>query len=570
MSTTFLTWGAWLAVAVALGGTLVRVALGFQRYVGAADGRPTAARRLAAATRGALGAVLSRRAPHLVVAFLLDVLLQRRLLLRDPVRWAAHVGLVVGFVGLVLGHAMARVVTQKVFPGYVSTLNPWLWLRELLGVLVLAGLVVGIVRRRQRRGRLPIPTRRDPLFVALLALVVTTGFLLMAAKIVSSRAFDRMLEEYPVASGDEAIPLEAYWADAFGVVFDDLPSPLPSGALEAGEELHVAACADCHAPIGSAFVSYPLSRGLVPLARPLRTLDAEQVGLYLHVVLAFLALAWLPFGRAFHALSVPAGLLAQAGATSRSTAALANRRALALEACVRCGLCDEACSVRPLATALGNRSALPSVKLDGLRRLGGRTPPSPEGLAALAAGAAACTGCARCTRGCPAGLDLTDLWAAGDEALAANGRPAARAWIERHDASEWADLLAAKAAPPPATPGHALPVSTSLTLDRRAFSACVQCQTCTNVCPVVEHSGGECRLDATPQKAMNLLRLGLTDLALGSRIVWDCATCYQCQEACPEGLRVTDILYELRNRAWRDLGALDRTGAGASREGGAA
>jgi len=52
--------------------------------------------------------------------------------------------------------------------------------------------------------------------------------------------------------------------------------------------------------------------------------------------------------------------------------------------------------------------------------------------------------------------------------------------------------------------------------------------------------------------------LGLADLAVGSRMVWDCATCYQCQEHCPAGIRVTEVLYELRNRGYERLGALPR------------
>jgi heterodisulfide reductase subunit C len=62
--------------------------------------------------------------------------------------------------------------------------------------------------------------------------------------------------------------------------------------------------------------------------------------------------------------------------------------------------------------------------------------------------------------------------------------------------------------------------------------------------------------DLTPQKVMNLLRLGLRDLTLGSRMVWDCATCYQCQENCPEGVRVADIMYELRALAVHRLGSV--------------
>ena len=63
-------------------------------------------------------------------------------------------------------------------------------------------------------------------------------------------------------------------------------------------------------------------------------------------------------------------------------------------------------------------------------------------------------------------------------------------------------------------------------------------------------------IDLTPQKVMNLLRLGLRDFALGSRMVRDCATCYQCQEHCPEGIRVADIMVELRALAVQRLGAV--------------
>jgi len=55
---------------------------------------------------------------------------------------------------------------------------------------------------------------------------------------------------------------------------------------------------------------------------------------------------------------------------------------------------------------------------------------------------------------------------------------------------------------------------------------------------------------------MNLLRLGMTELALGSRMVWNCTTCYQCQEHCPAGIRVTDVLYDLRNQAYAQMSAL--------------
>jgi heterodisulfide reductase subunit C len=74
---------------------------------------------------------------------------------------------------------------------------------------------------------------------------------------------------------------------------------------------------------------------------------------------------------------------------------------------------------------------------------------------------------------------------------------------------------------------------------------------------VVAHSNGAANgVDLTPQKVMNLLRLGLYDLTLGSRMVWDCASCYQCQQSCPEGIRVADIMCELRALSVQRLGSV--------------
>jgi heterodisulfide reductase subunit C len=87
------------------------------------------------------------------------------------------------------------------------------------------------------------------------------------------------------------------------------------------------------------------------------------------------------------------------------------------------------------------------------------------------------------------------------------------------------------------------------------FERCIECQACTNVCPVVAHGFGG-RVDLTPQRVMNLLRLGRIDLAFGSRMVRACAACYQCQEHCPEGIPVADILLGLRSTAFRLLGSV--------------
>ncbi len=52
-----------------------------------------------------------------------------------------------------------------------------------------------------------------------------------------------------------------------------------------------------------------------------------------------------------------------------------------------------------------------------------------------------------------------------------------------------------------------------------------------------------------PHQIMHCLALGMRDATLGTGMLWNCLTCYQCQEQCPQGVRVTDVFYELKNLA---------------------
>lgn len=550
------------AVALCVLGLLWRGSAWFRVRIGPDARAVTLPQRVGALLRGTASALFSLRVFHILGAFFLDVLLQRRLFAREKLRWLGHLLILAGFTLLLLMHAFAAVVTVELFPGYESTLAPYLFLRNLFGAMVVVGIALLFFGRwRRRTGMVSARRPMAAAFVALLGFILVTGYLLEAHKIASPQAFYRMAKRYSgTADPAQLMPLRAFWAGEFGVAFDDLKQPFAPDVMAKGRQMHDEDCASCHAKPASAFVSYPVSRLLAPVTGLLDEERADVWLLYLHVFACFLGLATLPFTRFFHAVAVPVSLLVNASAPNRkfSAAGRASGRALALDACLRCGICDARCSVAPLARHLGNPYLLPAHKLLATGALANghllRSGRESEGFR-VAAGAFLCTDCGRCTNDCPAGLDLEDLWQAGRGDLAAAGLPAPAQWVRARPALAWAEALEAA----PGQQGASDPdaACAPLSADRRSFSRCVQCQTCTNVCPVVAQSiAADHRVDLTPQKVMNLLRLGLRDLTLGSRMVWDCATCYQCQENCPEGVRVTDIMCELRALAVHRLGSV--------------
>lgn len=474
---------------------------------------------------------------------LADALFLRRTWRTGRLRWTGHTLLVLGFLPLLLLHAMDGVVTRPLFPGYEPTLDPWQFLRNLCGLAALAGLGLLVWLRLADRGIRTLSRAQDWALVGIVGAVLASGFFLESAKILSPDEFTRMADEYfPEAEPAELVALQAHWSQENGVRFERFLPSAPE-ILALGRELHEDRCASCHAPTSTAFVSRGLA-GLLPAAvRP--PAGAPSILWHLHVGLAFLALGLMPWGKFFHPVGSAANLLLRGGAGASDTGGRiepgrAARRAVALQACTRCGQCSLHCSVAPSHRVIGNRDILPMDKLDDLRRhltsgLKGRE------LADLAEGSLICTECLRCTEICPAGIDLQDLWMSSRQALAETGLTGADGEIRKRTAGQWARELS--------TVGLGAIGGTGAGLADRAesFWGCVQCTTCTGVCPVVAVSEDPSRdLDLTPQQIMNLLRMGLKAQTLGARMVWSCTTCYKCQEHCPQGVPVADILYELR------------------------
>jgi len=72
---------------------------------------------------------------------------------------------------------------------------------------------------------------------------------------------------------------------------------------------------------------------------------------------------------------------------------------------------------------------------------------------------------------------------------------------------------------------------------------CIQCGTCSGVCPLSIY------MDHTPRQIMELTRSDFKREVLTSNTIWLCASCYACTSECPRQIRITDIIYELKQRA---------------------
>lgn len=79
-----------------------------------------------------------------------------------------------------------------------------------------------------------------------------------------------------------------------------------------------------------------------------------------------------------------------------------------------------------------------------------------------------------------------------------------------------------------------------------ALENCIQCGTCSGVCPLSIY------MDHSPRQVMELTRSDFKNEVLSSLTIWLCASCYACTCECPRQIRITDIMYELKQRAIKE------------------
>ena len=144
-------------------------------------------KRVSAALKGILLTLFSKKIFRLVKAFFFDILFQSRILRESLLRWVMHMCLFWGFVLLLLMHALEKYISYSLFKDYSATLNPFLCLRNVFGLMVLVGVGISIYRRFFLKAPL-FTNRMDRYALIILAVVMLSGFLLEAGKIGSYTA----------------------------------------------------------------------------------------------------------------------------------------------------------------------------------------------------------------------------------------------------------------------------------------------------------------------------------------------------------------------------------------------
>lgn len=143
----FLTYCAYAALAVCLAGIFWRMARWCVLSIGAESHETTPAQRMIAAFRAFSGVLFSRKLWVLCRTMLMETLVQRQILRKSPVRWIMHTGLFYGVLLLIVAHVLDDLTLARLVSDYASTLNPFKFLRNLLGLLLLTGLTIAIIRR---------------------------------------------------------------------------------------------------------------------------------------------------------------------------------------------------------------------------------------------------------------------------------------------------------------------------------------------------------------------------------------------------------------------------------------
>lgn len=447
--------------------------------------------RVRTALKGLLAVLFSTRLFTVLKVFFKDVIVQLQILKEDFLRWLMHMLIFYGFMFLFFTHALDKIIVTSLFDKYYLRLNPFLL---AAGGMVLAGIAISVLRRSLLKVPRLKTTFNDSYALVILAVIILSGLAMELTKLSSYTHYQK------------------FWT--------------------------------------------------------------------IHILSTFLGLALVPFSKMFHVFSTPLSLFANAVMDQNSDPAnIKTRQMMELDACTRCGTCSRRCSVAVAFDSIGNALILPSERMTFLKDYYADKQISARGLRAIEQGIVLCTNCDRCTVACPAGINLRDLWFNVREEIIRKKTGSALLLTpfsyfrglrrqgfdpEPYD-KPVADVQRKITSPYPliGRTDHVIPLtpqnrafgkSADLPDSARTYAYCFACENCSTVCPVVGHyDDPQQHLDLMPHQIMRAMGFGIRDLAMGSRMLWNCLTCYQCQEHCPQGVKVTDILYELKTLSVKEF-----------------
>jgi len=448
----------------------------------------------------------------------------------------------------------------------------------VFGLMVIIGLAIAAHRRYHSKTKKFISNRSDFTAILLVFSIIFSGILLEGMKMTSVSEFQAMVEEYAGLEyeDEDILALESYWVKDFGLVSTRIQE-LDTDALDLGMENHEAFCMDCHSPNQSAFLGYTFAKLMKPFAIWLDNLNGVTIFYYFHILSCFVALSLIPFTKMFHIIATPISLISNA--VFKNDSPIANqlsKQVMELDACTHCSTCNLTCSAGQIFETLQNIYILPSEKIKALKNIVHTGKVLPEEIPKLLDGLFLCSNCDRCTVVCPSGIHLKSLWMSAREFFIQEESKSKRSSnpLLMSGFSFVRGLNKTKIEPNIYNQALEKTVSnlfqtrdlkSSIQLNNTqedhtpfidmpltdTFSQCFGCQNCSTICPVVaEYDIPERSLILLPHQIMYSLGLGLLDIARGSAMIWNCLSCYQCQENCPQNVSVCDILFALKNKAF--------------------
>ena len=163
------------ALIIFLLGLAYKVSNWFTKKIGNAGQKFTPSQRVTSAANGIFRSFFSAKIILVLKALLVDVLLQARVFREDVWRWLAHMLIFYGFMLLLLMHALQSVVSEALFSDYYATVNPFFFLRDFFGAMVLIGVVLAAVRRYLAKPRRLRTGPLDHYAIAIVAVIMLSG-----------------------------------------------------------------------------------------------------------------------------------------------------------------------------------------------------------------------------------------------------------------------------------------------------------------------------------------------------------------------------------------------------------